>query len=92
MSSMASLITVGITCFNSINTIARAIESAMQQDWDNLEIIVVDDCSDDGSVDIIRGMMRKDNRVRLVRHESNFADCEYGRRRRNICIRYGSTY
>ena len=36
------LITVGITCFNAADTIARAIESAMKQDWPNKEIIRVE--------------------------------------------------
>ena len=48
------LITIGITCFNAENTIANAIKSALNQDWLNFEIIVVDDCSIDNSQNIIK--------------------------------------
>ena len=44
------LITVGITCFNAEDTIARAVTSAFKQNWPNLEIVIVDDCSSDSSM------------------------------------------
>jgi len=34
------LITIGLTCYNSEKTIFRAIESAIQQTWENKEIII----------------------------------------------------
>ena len=43
------LITIGITCFNAEKTIERALLSAINQDWPNFEIIVVDDASTDSS-------------------------------------------
>ena len=64
-------ITVGVTCHCADATIARCIESAARQDWANLEIIVVDDCSDDRSIDIIERMARSDSRIRLIRHDIN---------------------
>ena len=65
------LITIGITCFNAEDTIARAITSAKKQDWPNFEIVVVDDASSDRSVQIIEEMKREDDRIRLYRHEQN---------------------
>jgi len=65
------LITIGITCFNAEDTIARALESAGKQNWSNLEIIVVDDHSKDGSIQIIKEIQKKDNRIRLFCHEQN---------------------
>lgn len=64
-------VTIGITCFNAQDTIGRCIESAMQQTWAALEILVVDDCSTDGSVTEIRRWQTRDGRVRLVEHEVN---------------------
>ncbi len=46
-------VTIGITCFNAEKTIKRAILSALSQDWDNKEIIIVDDGSKDKSQEII---------------------------------------
>ena len=65
------LITVGIACFNAEDTISRAIESARAQDWPHLEIVVVDDCSSDRSVEIVGKIAAGDARIRLIRHEMN---------------------
>ncbi|EPE96504.1 glycosyltransferase family 2 protein [Rhizobium grahamii] len=48
------LVSIIITCFNYELFISECIESALQQDYPNLEIIVVDDGSKDGSWDIIQ--------------------------------------
>ena len=48
------LITIAITCFNAEETIERAIKSALNQDWPNFEIIVVDDASTDSSKVILK--------------------------------------
>ena len=47
------LVTIGILCFNSQDTILRAIESSINQSWKNKEIIVVDDKSTDNSQNVI---------------------------------------
>ena len=67
----APLITVGLTCFNAEASIARALRSASSQDWPNTEIIVVDDGSIDGSVELVRSFAETDDRVRLIVHEAN---------------------
>jgi glycosyltransferase involved in cell wall biosynthesis len=65
------LITVGVTCYNAEDTIARAIDSARMQDWDELEILAVDDCSQDRTAAVVEGLAKKDERVRLIRHGQN---------------------
>jgi len=65
------LITVGITCFNAEETIARAIESARDQDWPRLEIVVVDDCSSDRSAEIVERIAGDEDRIRQIRHPVN---------------------
>ena len=55
------LITIGITCYNAEKTILSAINSAINQDWPNFEIIIVDDFSADGSVKIIDEVKNKSN-------------------------------
>ena len=54
MDTKLPLITIGITCFNAQETVSRAIESAIEQTWDNKEIIIIDDCSTDQSQIIIQ--------------------------------------
>lgn len=65
------LITVGITCFNAADTIERAIESALSQDWPSIEVVVVDDCSTDGSVELVARAVADEPRARLVEHRCN---------------------
>jgi glycosyltransferase involved in cell wall biosynthesis len=68
---VAGRITVGITCFNAADTILAAVSSALQQDWPDVEVVVVDDCSTDGSQEIVERCVNDNPRVRLVRHNRN---------------------
>lgn len=65
------LITVGITCFNAGATIERAVKSALAQDWPELEIVAVDDCSADDSWERLVDFSSVDSRLRLFRHDTN---------------------
>jgi len=65
------LVTIGLTCFNAEETIARAVESALEQDWPHLEVVVVDDSSTDGSVAVIQEIIARQSRARIVRHGHN---------------------
>ena len=49
-------ITIGILCYNAQHTISRAVECAFAQDYDNFEVIVVDDCSEDASVEQLKNI------------------------------------
>ena len=66
-----SLVTIGIPCFNARDTIARAIASAFRQDWPEIELVLVDDHSTDGSLDLIKDLIKSDNRARLICHTTN---------------------
>ena len=58
---MSPLVSILIPCFNAEHWIAQAIESALAQTWPTKEVIVIDDGSTDGSLDIIK---RFDGRIR----------------------------
>jgi glycosyltransferase involved in cell wall biosynthesis len=47
-------VAVVIPCYNAERRVARAIRSALAQDCPNLTVVVVDDGSTDGSLDVIR--------------------------------------
>lgn len=63
----APLITIGITAFNAAETIEQAVASAKAQDWENTEIIIVDDYSTDGTWEILE----KIPDVRIFRNDTN---------------------
>ncbi|MCA9054139.1 MAG: glycosyltransferase family 2 protein [Planctomycetaceae bacterium] len=58
------LVSVVVPTFNRARHIAEAIESALAQSWDQLEVLVVDDGSTDDTADIVADLIRRDDRVR----------------------------
>lgn len=65
------LITLGVTCYNAAETISRALDSALAQQWPNFEVLVVDDGSTDGSCKIVKEKAIADTRIRLIEHPEN---------------------
>ncbi len=64
-------VTFVIAAFNSADTIAAAVESALAQDEVTLEVVVVDDQSSDNTREVVSGLMKQDARVRLIALEGN---------------------
>ena len=62
------LVSVIITSYNCEKYIADAIKSACQQDYNNLEIIVSDNCSTDRSPEIIESFL-SDKRIKYFRND-----------------------
>lgn len=65
------LVSVVITCYNLEKYISRCIESVINQTYNNLEIIVVNDCSTDNSLSIIEQYAKKDNRIKIIDLKEN---------------------
>ncbi|WP_062270834.1 glycosyltransferase [Endozoicomonas arenosclerae] len=65
------LVSVIIPLFNSEATLATALDSILSQSWQAIEIIVVDDSSTDGSLNVANRFAEKDERVRVLRHHVN---------------------
>lgn len=68
---MAEFVTIGITAFNAAPTIERAVRSALGQSWRRAEILIVDDCSEDATPEILAELRREHPEIRLIRHEKN---------------------
>ena len=69
---MRPLISVVIPTYNSEKTIGAALSSVIAQDYDNLEIIVVDGASSDGTADAARSALENSSRRwRVLNHEHN---------------------
>ncbi len=56
--------------YNNDKYIAEAIESVVNQTFQDWELIIIDDCSKDNSLEII-GRYLNDDRIRLVQHDEN---------------------
>ncbi len=66
-------VSVLMTAFNRERYIGPAIESVLAQTFTDFELIVVDDCSTDGSVAVARSYL-SDPRVRIVENARNLGD------------------
>ena len=60
------LVSVIIPVYNGADFIGESIDSALQQSYGNLEVIVVDDGSTDGTLAILNGYAANDHRVRVL--------------------------
>jgi glycosyltransferase involved in cell wall biosynthesis len=69
MAMTSPFVTSLIPAFNAAATIRRAIDSALGQTYQNLEVVVVDDGSGDTTSEIVGSYARDD--VRLIRLSSN---------------------
>ena len=65
------LISIIMAAYNSEKTIEQAINSVLNQTYPNFELLVVDDCSKDGTVKVVESLAAKDCRVRLIFNEKN---------------------
>lgn len=64
-------VTVIVPVYNAERTIQTAFNCILAQTWTNLEVLVVDDCSTDGTVEVVKEYEVKDSRVRLIKAETN---------------------
>ncbi|MDO6799750.1 glycosyltransferase [Shimia thalassica] len=65
------MVSVIMPVFNGASGLPTALNSLLNQDWRNLEILVVDDGSTDDSAEIVEKISRRDSRVQLLRLEKN---------------------
>ncbi len=66
---MNCLVSVVIPMYNASAYINKTIESVINQTYKNIEIIVVDNCSTDNSVEIVRSL--NSDKIKLYENEKN---------------------
>lgn len=67
------LISVIVPIYNSSDYLIKSISSILSQTYKNIEIILIDDCSKDNSLDICKKITKNDARVQLLKN-----DCQKG--------------
>lgn len=65
-----SPISVLMSVFNGEAFLAQAIESVLNQTWNQFEFLIIDDGSSDRSAAIISDYAQRDSRIRAVRHDN----------------------
>lgn len=64
-------ISIIITIYNVEQYIAECLDSVLGQTYKNLEVILVDDCCTDSTLEIVMSYAQKDPRIRIIQHEVN---------------------
>jgi hypothetical protein len=67
-------VSVLMTAYNRERYIEASIESVLAQTFDRFELVIVDDGSTDGTVEIARRFARRDRRVRVEVNDRNLGD------------------
>ena len=65
------LVSVIMPSYKCGKYIAESIKCVQAQTYPNWELIVVDDCSGDGTIEIVEKLKKEDKRIRLYQNEKN---------------------
>ena len=61
------LVSIITPCYNAALVISKTIESVIAQTYSNWELLVVDDCSTDNTLQVVEEYIAKDVRVKLLK-------------------------
>lgn len=65
------LVSIVMPSYNSERFIAESIKSVQSQTYGDWELLVVDDCSADGTVAVVEAMAKEDRRIHVFPNERN---------------------
>lgn len=65
------LITVIMPAFNAEQTLQHAVNSVLAQTWRSIQLIIVDDCSNDNTLSIAMALAEKDSRIVVLHNPVN---------------------
>lgn len=82
------LVSVNITTYNRARFLKRCIDAVLNQSYQNIEVIVVDDCSSDHTQEIMSAYTQRDKRIKYFRHEVNKGNASA----RNTALKHCSGY
>ena len=66
----STLITVIVPCYNIENLIVSTVKTICNQSYQNLEIILVNDGSEDSTANVLDELAKTDNRIRIIHKEN----------------------
>jgi len=68
---MSPRVSVGLPVYNGENFVAEAIQSILNQDFEDFELIITDNASTDETEEICHRFAVRDHRIRYVRNDHN---------------------
>jgi len=68
---MTPKVSIGIPLYNTEKYLRKCLDSVINQTLQDIEIIIVNDCSPDNSIAIAREYQHIDSRIKIIEHEKN---------------------
>lgn len=68
---MPPIVSIVLPCYNGATFLAQSIASVIAQTFTDWELIIVNDCSKDNSLEIMQQYAEKDSRIRIINNEHN---------------------
>lgn len=78
-------VSVVMPAYNAEAYIEKAIESVLDQTERSIELLVVDDCSQDGTAAVVEAMAARDDRIHLIRNEKNIGTAGCRNKALDLC-------
>lgn len=66
-----TLVSIIVPAFRVEGLVGDTIDSVLSQTYQNWEMLIVDDCSPDNTVEVVRAAASKDDRIRLIESVTN---------------------
>ncbi len=70
-SDLRPAVSVIMSVYNDAQYLREAVESILEQSFTDFEFIIIDDCSTDNSLEILREYEQQDKRIRVVHNDKN---------------------
>ena len=81
---MSYEVTIGIPVYMAVDYIGKTMESALNQSYESIEYLIIDDCGKDGSIDIVEKIKSQHLRGKDIRILYNDQNCGVGFTRNRI--------
>ncbi len=76
---MNRLISVILPVFNRKIIVLDTIKSILKQSYKNFELIIVDDCSTDGTFELLKKIYKKEKKIKVFKTKKNSGTCAHPR-------------
>jgi len=68
-------VSIGLPVYNGEKYLREMLESALAQTYEDIEIVICDNASTDGTMDICAELAKTDGRIRYIRNAENIGAC-----------------
>ena len=68
------LVTIICLCYNHSDFVVESLNSVINQDYKNIELIIIDDCSSDNSALVIKQWLKNYPEILFIKNEVNLGN------------------